>query len=65
MLRVLESENEYITVLSNNKFGLGAVTLVAPDEYKPAVIFGDTGRSMTEKIKLNGRETVVIRWTKE
>ena len=65
MLRVLESENEYITVLSNNKFGLGDVTLVAPDEYKPAVIFGDTGRSMTEKIKLNGRETVVIRWTKE
>lgn len=62
LMRVLQSGNEYITVLTNNKTTPCTLKLVAPKGLKAIPIFGDAKFSASGKVTLGSRKTLVLLW---
>lgn len=61
-MRVLRSGDEYITVLTNNKYTPCTIKLISPKGLKATPIFGEAKLSKSGKVTLDDRETLVLRW---
>jgi len=62
MMRVLRSGDEYVTILTNNKFTPCTIKLIAPKGLEATPIFGAAKFASSGKVKLGDRETLVLRW---
>ena len=62
LMRVLRSGDEYITVLTNNKYTPCTIKLISPKGLKATPIFGEAKLSKSGKVTLDDRETLVLRW---
>ena len=62
MMRVLRNGDEYVTVLTNNKYTPCTIKLIAPKGLTATPIFGEAKISKSGKVKLGDRETLVLRW---
>jgi beta-galactosidase len=62
LMRVLQSGNEYLTVLTNNTTEPCTLKVVAPKELRATPIFGSAKFSPSGKVTLGSRETLVLLW---
>ena len=62
LMRVLQSGNEYVTIITNNTTEPVAVKVVAPKGMTAKTIFGTAKFSKSGKVTLGGHETLVLRW---
>ena len=62
LMRVLQSGDEYVTIITNNTTEPVAVKVVAPKGMTAKTIFGTAKFSKSGKVTLDGHETLVLRW---
>jgi beta-galactosidase len=62
LLRILQSGDKYITVLTNNRKQEISVELINNLKLQPKIIYGNISNAKSKRIKLQDRETIVILW---
>lgn len=62
LLRILKSENQYLTVATNNGYDALKLELVDNVDLSPQIIFGEVGMFNKGTVSLKGRETLVLLW---
>lgn len=62
LLRVLQNDNQYLTVVTNNRFTPTTVQLTHPTGLHPHAIFAEGAAVNEREIHLDGRGTIVLLW---
>lgn len=62
LLRILCNGDRYVTVITNNRSEAASARLIAPPGLRPEIIFGTGLSADGRRIRLGGRQTVVVLW---
>lgn len=63
VIRLMENNDEYLSVICNDSYDSQAFKIQTEEGLKPEIIWGNANNITGSTINLQGKETIVIKWT--